>query len=169
RAAAVMAGTIPVNAAAIVPGALLRRRVSFLFAFVQPTTSLAYGIAAAVALSAGMGLWGLVLASYATACARVALVWSLARWRPAPRLVSWEMWRSLSAFGRPVVAASFLREVGFTGTTAFVGRAFGAADLGRFRAAQRAVQQANAVVIMGSAYVLLPAFARIARDELGFR
>src|SRR5438067_3843021 len=56
RAAAVMAGTIPVNAAAIVPGALLRRRVSFLFAFVQPTTSLAYGIAAAVALSAGMGL-----------------------------------------------------------------------------------------------------------------
>jgi PST family polysaccharide transporter len=83
--------------------------------------------------------------------------------------MSWQMWRSLSAYGRPVVLSSLLREIGFSGTTAFVGRALGTAELGRFRAAQRFVQQANAVVVTGTAYALLPALARIAADEARLR
>lgn len=83
--------------------------------------------------------------------------------------MSWQMWRSLSAYGRPVVLSSLLREIGFSGTTAFVGRALGTAELGRFRAAQRFVQQANSVVVMGTAYALLPALARIAADEARLR
>lgn len=168
-AAAVMAGTILVNAASIVPGALLRRRVSFLFAFVEPCASLAYGAAAIAALASGLGLWGLVLASYAAAGARTTAVWLLARWRPSRGLISWHVWRSLSAYGRPVVFSSLLREIGFAGTTAFVGRALGTSALGRFRSAQRFVLQLNNAIVYGSGYVLLPAFARIWQDERRFQ
>jgi O-antigen/teichoic acid export membrane protein len=169
RAAAVMAGTIPINAAAIVPGALLQRRVSFRFVFVQPLAALRYGAAAIAALAGGLGLWGLVLATYASACTQTLVVWLLARWRPSFSLVSWQMWRSLSSYGRPVLLSSLLREVGFSGSIAVVGRAFGTSDLGRFRSAQRFVLQANSAIVFGSAYVLLPAFARIWQDEPRFQ
>jgi O-antigen/teichoic acid export membrane protein len=169
RAAAVMAGTIVINAASIVPGALLQRRVSFLFAFVEPSASLVYGGAAIAALAGGLGLWGFVLATYAAACARTTVVWSLARWRPSRGLVSWQIWRALSSYGRPVVLSSLLREVGFAGSTAVVGRALGTSELGRFRSAQRLVQQANSAIIFGSGYVLLPAFARIWQNEGRFQ
>jgi O-antigen/teichoic acid export membrane protein len=168
-AAAVMAGTIGLNAASIVPGALLRRRVSFLYAFVEPWASLAYGATAIAALATGLGLWGLVLATYTAACARTMAVWLLARWRPSFGLVSWQIWRSLSVYGRPVVLSSLLREIGSAGSTALVGRALGTSDLGRFRSAQRFVLQANAAIVYGSGYVLFPAFARIWQDERRFQ
>jgi O-antigen/teichoic acid export membrane protein len=169
RAAAVMAGVIVVNAASIVPGALLQRRVSYLFALTQPFASLAYGVAAIAALASGLGLWGFVVATYVAGCARTGVIWLLARWRPSLALVSWRTWRSLSAYGRPVVLSLLLREIGFAGSTAVVGRLLGTADLGRFRSAQRFVLQANTAIVYGSAYALLPAFARIWQDERRFQ
>jgi O-antigen/teichoic acid export membrane protein len=169
RAAAVIAGTIPINAASIVPAALLQRRVSYRFALVQPFATLSYGAAAIAGLAGGLGLWGLVAATYAAACAQTAAVWILARWRPSFELVSWQMWRLLSSYGRPVLLSSLLREVGFTGSTAVVGRLLGTSGLGRFRAAQRFVLQSNSAIVFGSGYALLPAFARIWRDERRFQ
>src|SRR5439155_12452110 len=121
------------------PAALLQRRMSFRLAFVLPLSSLAYGVAAVAALASGLGLWGLVLATYVADFVRTVVVWLLAGWRPSPELVSWRMWRSLSAYSRPVVFSLMLREIGFAGSTAVVGRLLGASDLGRFRAAQRFV------------------------------
>jgi O-antigen/teichoic acid export membrane protein len=167
-AAAVLAGTIPLNAASIVPGALLSRRVSFRFAFIGPFESLAYAIAAIAALAGGLGLWGLVLATYAAAAARTTVVWLVSGWRPSFDLVSWEMWRSLSRYGRPVVLSSLFDEVGRGGSTAVVGRLLNISALGQFRSAQRLVLQPNTAIVYGSAYVLLPAFSRIWQDERRF-
>src|SRR5581483_3779884 len=75
KAASVLAGTIPITALSIVPGGLLQRRISLASALVQPSASLVYGIAAIVTLATGMGLWGLVLATYAGECARTASLW----------------------------------------------------------------------------------------------
>jgi O-antigen/teichoic acid export membrane protein len=169
RAASVMAGTIPITALSIVPGALLQRRVSLAFAFVQPSAALTYGAAAIAALASGMGVWGLVLATYTAECSRTVIIWLLAGWRPSPRHVSWQMWRSLAAYGRPVVLSLLLREIGFAGSTAFVGRTLGTSDLGRFRSAQRFVLGASTAIVYGSAYVLLPAFSRIWQDERRFQ
>jgi O-antigen/teichoic acid export membrane protein len=169
RAAAVMAGTIPLTAASIVPGALLQRQLSFRFPIVGPFGSLAYVGAAIGGLAGGLGLWGLVLATYAGAAVRAAAVLALSGWRPSPALMSWEMWLSLSRYGRPVVLASFLREIGFAGSTAVVGRVLGTADLGLFRAAQRVVLQTSTAVVFGGNYVLLPVFARVWRDERRFQ
>jgi PST family polysaccharide transporter len=169
RVAAVMAGTIPINAAAIVPGALLQRRLSFRFPLVGPLEACVYVASAIVGLSTGLGVWGLVIATYASSAARTAAVLGLASWRPSVKLVSWEVWRSLSRYGRPVVLSSLLREIGFAGSTAFVGRVLGTGDLGRFRAAQRAVLQLTTAVVFGSNYVLLPVFSRAWQDEERFR
>jgi O-antigen/teichoic acid export membrane protein len=168
KAAAVLAGTIPLNAASIVPGALLSRRVSFRFAFIGPFASLAYGTTAIAALAGGLGLWGLVLATYAAAAARTTVVWVVSGWRPSSDLVSWEMWRSLSRYGRPVVLSSLFDEAGRAGSTAVVGRILNISALGQFRSAQRLVLQPNTAIVYGSAYVLLPAFSRIWEDEERF-
>jgi O-antigen/teichoic acid export membrane protein len=167
-AAAALAGTIPLNAASIVPGAMLARRVSFRFAFIGPFEAVAYAIAAIAALAGGLGLWGLVVATYAAVAVRTATIWVVSGWRPSFDLVSWEMWRSLSRYGRPVVLSSLFDEVGRAGSTAVVGRLLSISALGQFRSAQRLVLQPNTAIIYGSAYVLLPAFSRIWEDEKRF-
>jgi PST family polysaccharide transporter len=168
-AAAVLAGIILINAASFVPGALLRRRISFLFAWIEPAAALAYGVVTIAALAAGLGLWGFVLGSYVNAFVRTVVTCALARWRPSATLISWGMLRSLSTYGRPIVLSSFLREIGTAGGTAIVGRLLGTGDLGLFRSAQRFISQANTGVIYGSGYALLPAFARIWQDERRFQ
>ena len=167
-AAAALAGTIPLNAASIVPGAILARRVSFRFAFIGLFESLAYVTAAIAGLASGLGLWGLVAATYAAAAARTATVLVVSGWRPSFDLVSWQMWRSLSRYGRPVVLSSLFDEAGRAGSTAVVGRLLNTSALGQFRSAQRLVLQPNTAIIYGSAYVLLPAFSRIWQDEKRF-
>jgi PST family polysaccharide transporter len=168
-AAAALAGTIPVYAISIVPGAVIRRRVSIRLAAVEPVRVIAYGVAAAILLTAGLGVWALVLATYAGAVVRSAAIWKLSGWRPAPALASWEMWKSLARYGRPVVISLLLRDIGFAGMTAFVGRAFGASVLGQFRYALRFVTQTVSSVTLAGAYVLLPVLSRVASDEMRFR
>lgn len=165
RAAAVLAATIPLNAIAIVPGALLQRRFSFRFALLGPLTAIAYASAAITTLALGFGLWGLVAATLIASAVRTSAVWALCRWRPTFALISRETWRELSRYGRPVVLSAFLREAGLSGTAAVVGRALGTSALGRFRYAQRLVLQLNSAIIFGAAYVLLPAFSRISQDQ----
>jgi PST family polysaccharide transporter len=143
--------------------------MSFRFPFVGPFGSFAYVAVAIATLANGLGLWGLVLATYATAAVSAAAVFALSGWRPSFGLVSWEIWRSLSRYGRPVVLSLFLREVGLAGSTAVVGRLLGTGDLGRFRFAQRVALQLNSSVVYGSAYVLLPVFSRIWQDEKRFQ
>lgn len=168
-AAAVIAGTLPITSASIVPRALLQRHVSFRVALLQPLSTIGYGTVAIATLAGGLGLWGLVLATYAGAAAHTASAWALARWRPTFRLVSFEMWRSLARYGRPVMVGLLLRELGSIATTAVIGRALGTRTLGEFRYAQRLVLQANSAIVFGSASVLFPAFSRIWRDEQRFQ
>jgi PST family polysaccharide transporter len=167
-AAAALAGTIPLNVASIVPGAMLSRRMSFRFAVIGPFESFAYVIAAIPLLAGGWGLWGLVLATYAAAVARTTAVWVISAWRPSLGLVSWEMWRSLTRYGRPLVLSSLFDEVGRVGSTALVGRLLAITALGQFRTALRFVLQSSNAITFGSAYALLPAFSRIWRDEKRF-
>ena len=169
RAAAVLAGVIPLHAISIVPGALLQRHMSWRFPFIGPLVSLSYMTVAIALLAGGLGLWGLVFATYASVSARAVAVFALSGWRPSLDLVSWEVWRSLSGYGRPVLFGSILREAGFAGSTAVVGRILGTGPLGEFRLAQRICLQVNSAVVFGSAYALLPVFSRIWQDERRFQ
>jgi PST family polysaccharide transporter len=116
-----------------------------------------------------MGVWGLTLGMYASSLVGMVVSWSLSRWRPRLELVSWGMWRELAVYARHVVASEFLREGGRVFNTALVGRFLGPAALGQYRFALRLATQTSDPVVAASGLVLLPAFARISRDEIRLR
>ena len=160
-----LSGVLLVNAATVVPDALMLRRFSFLRRVViDPINAAAYGIAGVVALSLGMGAWGLVIATYAAGVIRVSAVWISNRWLPQFRKASFAMWRELANYARHVALSEFLREINGIATTALVGRFLGIGTLGAYRFGWRMAEQAGAPVA-ASASVLFPAFARIAHDR----
>jgi O-antigen/teichoic acid export membrane protein len=168
--AAALSGVLFLNAATVVPDALMRRRFSFLRrVIVDPVNALTYGVAGAVGLALGMGAWGLVLATYVAGVVRVVSVWLLNRWIPDLRIASFAMWRELAGYARHVVASTFVRELSAIVNTAVLGRVLGTAALGEYRFGWRLATQAGVPVSSAGTYVLLPAFARMAADLERFR
>ena len=154
----------------MIPNALLQRRFSFLRrVIVQPAAALAFGVVAIIATSEGMGVWGLVVAQYAFAVTDFVLSWTLVQWRPQLRLSSVPMWRELIGYGRHVLAASLVRRVGDRVPILAAGSFVGAAALGQFQYANRIVTTSYTLLGAGVAYVVFPAFARIADDAARLR
>jgi PST family polysaccharide transporter len=158
------------NVVPLIPGAMMTRRFLLLRRVIlEPVAVCTYGLATTAALSAGMGIWGFVVGSYVSAFFRAVAAWVLARWRPDFRRASFAIWRELARFGRHVVASELLTQSAGIGTTALVGRFLGAVSLGYYRAASRMAAQATIPIVSAGAAMLLPAFARIADDEVRLR
>lgn len=153
------------NAAAVVPTALLQKELAYRRrAVVDPLWMSTYGGVAAVSLAFGLGVWGLVLATYASSLVRTALVWGLLRRWISPRLASFAMWRELTGYARHVLLSEFLRHAGFVAHTAGIGRFVGTADLGQFNFGNQIATQSSSPITTASAFVLFPAFTRLAAD-----
>src|SRR5581483_8009374 len=116
-----------------------------------------------------LGVWGLVIGTYAGVLAQVALSWSLVRWRPQRRLVSVAMWRELARYGRHVLASEGIRIGHAEIRAALIGRFLSAAALGQFGYALRVAVQPVGIMVNAISYVLMPALARISDDEERFR
>lgn len=158
------------NSSAVVPEAIIQRRFSFVRrTIVDPVTVTLYGITAAVALSAGLGVWALVLAVYVSEGVKDVLAWVLGRWRPDFRRASWSMWRELAGYARYVVASEFLRQAGLMFNTAAIGRFVGRVDLAQYNFGSRIATQAPSAMVAAVGYVLFPALARISSDAERFR
>jgi O-antigen/teichoic acid export membrane protein len=168
--AAAMAGTVPLSSAISIPNALMQRRFSFVRRIVtDPLGAIAFGITAATACSQGMGVWGLVLGTYAGAVIELGASWVLVQWRPKLRLVSVEMWRELIHFSRPILASELVIRGGTVLETFLLGRFVSAPALGQYRYAYRLAALPLATLVNVASFVLLPAFARIAPDETRFQ
>jgi O-antigen/teichoic acid export membrane protein len=168
--AAAMSGLLFVRSLGIVPNTLLQKRFSFVRrVVVTPAGVLGFGIAAVVTTANGWGVWGLVLGSYVSAVVEVVLAWGFVRWRPRPRLASFEVWRNLAAFGRHVVAADVVMGVGDKADSIIIGRVLSTAALGQYRYAWRVAVIPLAAIVNIGAYVLYPAFAAIASEDERFR
>jgi O-antigen/teichoic acid export membrane protein len=163
--AAASSGTIFLRTIATVPDALLQRRFSFVRRLViEPAVVVAFGTAAIVAAAFGLGAWSLVIGQYAGYAIDAFLAWKLVRWHPQFRLASYAMWRELVGFGRHVFAATAVLRIGDQASTLLIGRQLGSASLGQFRYGARLASTPFAMLLAGAAYVLFPAFARIADD-----
>ena len=163
--AAAVSGILLLRASTIVPEALMQKRFEFRRrVVVDPAMTIAYGAVAIPLTAAGFGIWGLVIAMYASYIALVVSAWALVRWRPRLGLASYRMWRELASFGRHLLTAMILARVRDSLETVLVGRYLGTSDLGNYRYATRlAIIPSNIVISVGS-YVLLPAFSSIAAD-----
>jgi O-antigen/teichoic acid export membrane protein len=168
--AAAMSGILFLRSLGIVPNTLLQMRFSFLRrVVVGPAGVLGFGIAGVTSTASGWGVWGLVLGTYVSTSVELVLAWGFVRWRPRPRLASVAMWRSLAAFGRHVLAADVVMGAADKVDSVVIGRLLSTAALGQYRYAWRVAVLPLAAVVNVAAYVLYPAFARIAPDEERFR
>jgi O-antigen/teichoic acid export membrane protein len=168
--AAAMSGIVFLRSLGIVPNTLLQMRFSFLRrVVVGPAGVLGFGIAAVTSTANGWGVWGLVLGSYVSAWVELVLAWAFVRWRPRLRHASVAMWRSLATFGRHVLAADVVMGAGDKVDSVVIGRFLSTAALGQYRYAWRVAVLPLAAVVNVAAYVLYPAFARIAADEERFQ
>lgn len=167
--AAAMAGVLLLQSARTVPNALLQRRFSFLRRLVvEPVSAVAFSVAAIVATSSGLGVWGLVVGQYASVVTDLVLTWVLARWRPDLRLASVATWRELIVYARHVLAGSAVRRIGDRIPIAAAGGFVGTAALGQFQYANRLVSTPFAFLVAGVSYVVFPAFSRISDDAKRF-
>jgi PST family polysaccharide transporter len=168
--AAVMAGILFVRSLQIVPEALMQRRFSMLRRVaVEPAQAIAFGVAAVIATSNGMGPWGLVIGFYAAATVDVLMSWSLVGWRPRIGLVSFSIWREMIAYGRHVIASVAVNRLGDQVPKLILGRFVGENALGQYRYGDRMAIAPVALVFSAASSVLFPAFARISHDSPRFR
>lgn len=157
------AGFLFLRSLTVVPDALLQRRFSFLRRVaVDPLGAAAFVAVAVVACSNGMGAWGLVLGTYALYLVQIVAAWGFARWRPRRSQMSFDVWRRLAGFGRHVVASEIVRHVTTQLDTLLLGRFAGAAVLGQYNYGMRLAGQPVSGFVSIVAYVLYPAFARVA-------
>ena len=167
--AAAAAGLALLRTIAVVPEALLQRRFSFLRrTVVEPGSVLAFGVVGVVLTAEGLGVWGLVIAQYASFLMGALLSWGLVRWRPQLRLASFAMWRELISYGRHTIAATTVIRVGEEIPVFLLGRFTGAAALGQLRYGRRIASLPLAMIMAAASYVLFPAFARIATERERF-
>jgi PST family polysaccharide transporter len=158
---AVLAGILFLHAAAVVPSALLQRRLSLRpLLIAEPLAALVLGLAGGLALTAGLGIWGLTVGAYASAIARTGSIWLLAGWTPRFAGASLAMWRELVRYARHLVASEAIKQSGTMASTAVIGRVLGTAPLGQFRYAWR-LATAGAEVVSVGAYFLFPVFSQI--------
>ena len=164
-----MSGLFLLRTATVVPDALLERRLSFVRrAVVEPIAMVAFAIVAVVTTSLGAGVWGLVIALYASALVDGILAWTLARWRPTPRLASVSMWRELFGYGRHVIASGLIQRFGEYGDRILVGRFISTAALGQYSYAYRIATAPYLAVLSVGSHVLFPALAMVADDRWRF-
>jgi O-antigen/teichoic acid export membrane protein len=167
--AAALSGLLFVRSLQVVPEALLQRRFSFARRLIiQPVQVLAFGTAAVMGTSNGLGPWGLVIGYYAAAVTDVALSWALVGWRPRRSQVSLRTWRELIRFGRHVLTAGIILRVGEQVPTAILGRFVGAGALGQYRYADRMASTPFSLILSTASYVIFPAFSRISHDRRRF-
>lgn len=167
--AAAASGLALLRTVSVVPEALLQRRFSFLRrTVVEPASVLAFGTTGVVLTANGLGVWGLVLAQYASFLVNALLSWGLVRWRPQLRLASFAMWRELISYGRHTIAATTVIRVSEEIPVFVLGRFTGAAALGQLRYGRRIASLPLAMIMAAASYVLFPAFARIATEQARF-
>jgi PST family polysaccharide transporter len=73
---------------------------------------LAFGITGVVLTANGMGVWGLVIAQYASVALKTLLSWGWSVGDRSCDLASYAMWRELISYGRHTIAATTVIRVG---------------------------------------------------------
>ena len=129
---------------------------------------IAFGVAAVIAASDGLGPWALVIGYYAAAVTDVLLSWVLVRWRPQPGLASFAMWKELIGYARHVLASNVVLRLGEQVPTLLIGRYVGTAPLGQYRYADRIAGTPFIFILSAASSVILPAFSRISHERERF-
>lgn len=163
--AAATSATLLLHSMTNVPDALLQRRFDFRRRMlVDPSVAVTFAVVSITLCSVGFGVWGMVIASYASYVAWLVTAWALAGWRPGRGRPTRLLWRRLARFALPVVLSGFVERIVPMFETVAVGRSLGEAPLGHYRYGKRLSMLPGVALVQVCSYVLFPAFARIAGE-----
>lgn len=163
--AATTSGLILLYSLTNVPDALIQRRFSFHHRLiVGPSVAVSFAVVSIVLCANGFGVWGLVIASYASHVVWVATAWSLARWKPGGGRASFRLWRDMARFGVPLLTAGIAERFFDMVAAALAGRSLDETGVGHYRYGRRIAMLPGIAVIQICSYALFPAFSRIAGD-----
>jgi O-antigen/teichoic acid export membrane protein len=149
----------------VVQQALLRRAMRFReLALRQLAGAIAGGIVGIAMAYAGLGVWALVAQQLVNQAVALAVLWSIAEWRP--RLAfSYCHFRHLFGFGFNVLAANVMRAIGFQADRLVLGYFLGATELGYYSIAQRLLAIVTDFVAGSAERIVVPLFSRIQGDK----
>jgi O-antigen/teichoic acid export membrane protein len=150
---------------AVVPRALLTRKLAYRALEIREMTALVVGGATAVALAlAGLGPWAIVANLLAYATTSTVLAWILVDWRPRAAF-SLQRARDLGGFSSRVFGALLLDWGSQNLDKALVGRFVGASALGAYSLAWNVMRMPVTLVSGTVNQALTPAYSRIQRDK----
>jgi PST family polysaccharide transporter len=161
--AAVMAGGLLLSSLTNVPEALLQRAFSVRRRLiVGPAVSMTFAVVSVSLAVTGLGVWSLVIGSYASYLVWVITLGCICEWRPGRGRASLVLWRELARYGFPLVLGLLGDRSLKVAQTVVTGGLLGPAALGFLRYGERIARMpVNAMIAVGS-NSLFPAFAEIA-------
>ncbi|TWF78977.1 PST family polysaccharide transporter [Pseudonocardia hierapolitana] len=163
--AAASAGGLLLHSLTNVPEALLQREFSVSRNIVLgPAVSISFAVVAVVCAALGLGVWSLVIGTYASSVTLLVGVWVLVSWRPGRAKASVALWRQLARYGYPLLIDHVASQVRTTAEPVVIGRLLDTAALGFYRYGLRIARLPVNVMISVVAYALFPAFSHIAAD-----
>ena len=163
--AAASAGGLLLHSLTNVPEALLQREYSVPRNIVlAPAVSISFAVVAVTCAVLGLGVWSLVIGTYASTLTLLVGVWVLVPWRPGRAKASVALWRQLARYGYPLLIDHVASQVRSTTEPVVIGRLLDTAALGFYRYGLRIARLPVNVMIGVVAYALFPAFSHIAAD-----
>lgn len=155
---------VPVQAAAVVPDALLRRALQFRQLAVRSLLAAAAGGIAGIATAlAGWGVWALVIQQMVRAVVAVVVLYAACEYRPRRRFESTAA-RELYGFSLRSSLGSFGVFAGSKADVIVAGLFFGPVAVGIYRLGLRLTDVALEITSRSMQAVSLPAMARVQRQ-----
>jgi O-antigen/teichoic acid export membrane protein len=144
----------------VVQEALLERQLAYRALALRTTTASVAGAIAGITFAlVQRSMWALVVQQLVTAVVGVAVLWSIATWRPRFRFAASEA-REMLAFAARASLSSVAMFVSIRVDALLVGVFFGATAVGLYRLADRVVQSAVELSARPVQRVGLPEFSR---------
>lgn len=168
--AASMSGGILLFSLTNVPEALLQRQFSVKRRLiVGPSVSLTFAVVSVGLAAAGLGVWSLVIGSYASSTVWVVALWLICDWRPGRGQPDWQLYRELVRYGFPLAMAQFADQSVKGVQSVITGRFLGVNSLGLLRYGDRMSQIPVGLIVEVASNSLFPAFSRMSDEPERFR
>ncbi len=168
--AASMAGGILLFSLTNVPEALLQREFSVKRRLiVGPAVALTFATVSVTLAALGLGVWSLVIGTYASSTVWVVTLWWLCDWRPSRGRSDFKLYREMVRYGLPMAISLFADHSVKSVQAIVTGRFLGVNSLGLFRYGERMAQLPVGAIVEVGANSLFPAYSRISSDPARFR
>lgn len=161
--------TYPLNALCMVQGALLKRDFSYgMKAVPEILYNLGKGVISILLALAGFSYWSLIFGQLGGTVLSVTAYWIVSKWRPRFHYSRTEA-KELLHFSKNIAYVKLLSALNQNFTNLFIGRYYGAADLGAYTTSKRIPQVLLTDFCSVTSRITYPIYARVRKSIYDLR